>query len=92
VAPAAKQLWLPYWLHAAKQFSLLNWAACSELVLTVELAACSEPVLAAEMGSLQQTSSRCQIKQPAANQFSLPISTLSLLGRNDLNASNNFMV
>ena len=30
--------------------------------------------------------------QPAANQFSLPISTISLLGRNYLNATNNFMV
>jgi hypothetical protein len=26
------------------------------------------------------------------NQLSLPISTISLLGRNDLNASNNFIV
>jgi len=34
----------------------------------------------------------CQIGQPAANQFSLLISTISLLGRNDLNSNNNFMV
>ena len=43
-------------------------------------------------GSLRQTSFRCRIGQPAANQFSLPIPTISLLGRNDLNASNNFMI
>ena len=43
-------------------------------------------------GSLRQTSSRCRIGQPAANQLSLPIPTISLLGRNDLNANNNFMI
>jgi hypothetical protein len=80
MAPAAKQFSLPNWLPAAKQFSLLNWAACNE------------PVLAAELGYLQRNSFRCRIGQPTANQFSLPISTISLLGRNDVNASNNFMV
>ena len=43
-------------------------------------------------GSPQRTSSRCRIGQPAANRFSLPIPTISLLGRNDLNANNNFMI
>jgi len=43
-------------------------------------------------GRLRRTSSRCRIGQPAANQFSLPIPTISLLGRNDLNANNNFMI
>jgi len=45
-----------------------------------------------QTGSLRRTSSRCQIGKPAANQFSLPIPTISLLGRNDLNANNNFMI
>jgi len=44
------------------------------------------------IGCVQRNNSRCWIGQPAANEFSLPISTISLLGRNDLNASNNFMV
>ena len=43
-------------------------------------------------GCLQRNSCRCRIGQPAANQFSLLISRISLLGRNELNASNNFMV
>jgi len=32
-------------------------------------------------GSLRRTRSRCRIGQPAVNQFSLPIPTISLLGR-----------
>ena len=58
-----------------------SWVGCSEIVIRCQ-----------NYGCLQQTSSRCQSGQPTANQFSLPISTISLLGRNDLNASNNFMV
>ena len=66
-----------------------SWVGCSEIVIRCRnCGASSETVFRC----LQRNSSRCQIGQPAANQFSLSISTISLLGRNDLNASNNFMV
>ena len=69
-----------------------NCGASSETAFAAELAAYSETVVSAELGSLQRTSSRCRSGLPTANQFSLPISTISLLGINDLNASNNFIV
>jgi hypothetical protein len=54
---------------------------CSEFVTRFwNWVVCSEVAFAVE------------IVAPAANQFSLPISTIGLPGIDDLNASNNFMV
>ena len=85
-------------------FLAAELAACGEPALAAELGSLQRTSFRYRTGCLQQnncrcwtgslrrTSSRCRVGQPAANQFSLPISTISLLGRNDLNASNNFMI
>jgi len=56
-----------------------NCGASSEIIFVAELVADSETVFAAELAA-------CSEPVLAAD------STISLLGRNDLNTSNNFMV
>jgi hypothetical protein len=63
----------------AKQFSLPNWLPAAKQFSLLNW------LPAANQFSLPNWAA-------CMNQFSLPISTISLLGRNDLNASNNFMV
>jgi len=66
-------------LSATNQFFAAELATCSEPVFGDELAACSEPVFADELAAYRQPASLPNW-QPAANQFSLPISTIGLLG------------
>ena len=82
-------------------FRCCSWTSCSEVIFAAELCVvrCAAKLWRQQRcsslcrtGSLRRTSSRCRIGQPAANQFSLPIPTISLLGSNDLNANNNFMI
>ena len=70
-----------------------SWVGCSEIVIRCRnWVVCYELAFAAEIVAPAAKQFSLQNWLHAANQFSLPISTISLLGRNDLNASNNFMV
>ena len=82
-----------------------NWVVYSELTFIAEnvwlqqssincrnYGTNSETVFAAELCSLQRTSFCCWIVWPTTNQFLPLIFTIGLLGRNDSNACNNFIV
>jgi len=74
-------------------FAVAKRVGCSDVAFAVaKRVGCSEVAFVAGIVAPAAKQFRCQIGQPAMNQFSLPISTIGPHGRNDLNASNNFMV
>jgi hypothetical protein len=82
-------------LSSLQRISICCWKTCwlqRSRIRCQNYSTSSETVFTAELCSLQRTSFRCRIVQPAASQFLLSISTIGLPGRNDSNACNNFIV